>query len=86
VEAPNVMTSIRQIVTMIEQQGIMPDVEVVRGICRRLKACENPEKIVGSRGNIVGNVKNVAEAWFEAQGMREADGERTVAPFIASKL
>jgi cyclin H len=49
VEAPNVMTSVRQIVTMIEQEGVMPDVEVVRGIDRRLKVCKNPEKVVGSR-------------------------------------
>lgn len=48
-ESSNIMASLRQIVTMIEQEGAMPDVEIVRGIDRRLKVCKNPEKVVGSR-------------------------------------
>lgn len=40
---------IRDIQQVIEHESGAPEVEVVRGIDKRLKICTNPEKVVGSK-------------------------------------
>jgi cyclin H len=43
-----VLTVLESIKAILTEEPILPDVEMVREVDRRLKLCKNPEKIVGS--------------------------------------
>jgi cyclin H len=43
------VNTLRHIAQIIQQDGLGPNVEVVRQVDRRLKLCMNPEKIVGTK-------------------------------------
>jgi cyclin H len=75
IEVGTIFQSIRQIATMIEQEGGLPDVEVVREIDRRLKLCKNPAKVVGSRAYLQKQAEEIAKA--NAKRARKAEESRS---------
>jgi cyclin H len=44
-----VLVVLESIKAIISEESVLPDVETVREVDRRLKLCKNPEKIVGSK-------------------------------------
>ena len=47
--ADEILALSRHIQAVIDQDSPPPDLEVVRGIDKRLKICTNPEKVAGSK-------------------------------------
>ncbi|KAA1468184.1 cyclin-like protein [Dentipellis sp. KUC8613] len=60
-----------RVAAMVTRDGVVPSVEVVREIDRRLRLCKNPEKVVGSKAYIAKQAKMEKEA--EVKRARKAE-------------